>query len=304
MKAISVAPVIALALIVWTLPAQAQNLPEPRFTGASPNPIYLGAPGAIDAQGHVLVALTGTNLAASDDNHGAYSANYEKVWVRTQSPRGAWTFCGTDFSSGCFLQNAGTSFVNVTVVASKFFPHAGSVMEVKMWVASPGPEPVNADPTTATNGDSSNWSYIYAISAASSPLPPAAAQEPPPVLTRVNPAEFAAGNSTANFRLSIYGSHICAPVKVIFNGDVSSSVIAEYAQCGVDDNGSYLPAGTSVIHAVLPAKFHLVGPGSVSLAVDNGSGLSNALTIKFSRMIERLRDVLPQRPNADRPPPH
>lgn len=268
---------LPLAVLLAALPARAQGLPTPIFLKADPQMIYAGSPGWLDAEGRIIIYLSGQNLAPNDgmDHPTGHDGGYQHLFVRGVSPKGdrVTPWVPAVWENGARIQGGMNSSVIILAVnPARYLSEPGSHLQLKLWTSL---GPVSVDDPSRANTQSSAWSAIKTLDVA-----PAGAVKPtvappapkPTAISRIVPDTFTL-MSSHDFRIKIYGTFGTGACKVIFAGDSANPVPSEDASVGYEMNPTWTSTGPdNVFHVTIPEKYRLAKPGQLKVVVLDGSG--------------------------------
>lgn len=289
---VSLAGLMVLCVCTHGAPAWAQgtDLPTPIIFKADPQMVYPNSPGWLDSNGRIPIILSGDNLSPDADlGHPAGpDGGYQHIYIRGVSPHGdratAWVPATAD--NGCQVYGgAAQTVIFLGIDPNHFLSEPGSHLQVKLWVAF---TPTSASEPSGSGVLHSDWSAIKTIDVAlagvSKPVEAPPAKEIP-TISRMSPSSFVVTDRSANYRIRIYGQHLCGDHNVvIFNGDVAGAVPAEDHCKGVDDDGTFLKGSEAVFHVTIPEKYRLTKPGQLTVMVNNGEGNSTSRPITFNAL--------------------
>lgn len=298
-----------LALVAPGAMLAQSGLPRPvisRALQADPL-IYDAQLSRLDPNGRFELDLMGTGLGPDDTAHpGGFEGGYVHIYYRRVSAgnmAGAWKPCD---NADCRVYGGTAKTVIHLGLAPGLIAEPGSHLQFKVWVslgASGGDDPSQAD-TLA-----SEWSAVYTVDRALAGMTKPVAPKTPPVIQRVAPAAFdlVPGKPT-DWTVRIYGDHLCGgQVGVVLDG----ALVATPGGCsGVDSDGSFLPAHTSLLSFVLPEGWRRAGTYSLRLRASDGESnaaqvVVKALTVTRVPAPGSIPQVKPPlaKPAAIKPPP-
>ena len=268
---------LTVTALVAALPAGAQGLPTPIFRKADPQIIYVGSPGWLDAEGRIIIHLSGENLAPNDgmDHPTGHDGGYQHLFIRGISPKAdrVTPWVPAVWENGARIQGGmNTSVIILAVNPARYLSEPGSHLQLRLWT-SLGPV-IAEDPSQAT-APSSGWSGTTMLDVA-----PAGAVKPveappapkPTAISRIVPDTFTL-MSSHDFRIKIYGTFGTGACKVIFAGDSANPVPSEDASVGYEMNPTWTSTSPdNVFHVTIPEKYRLAKPGQLKVVVLDGAG--------------------------------
>jgi hypothetical protein len=249
----------------------------------------------LDANGRFVLNLMGKNLAPDDLAHPANSG-YVHLYMRGLDPAGKagkWIPCGE--GGDCKVYGSTSrSGINLGLNPNFYLNTPGTHLQFRLWV-SQGPSDKGAPEEAAATTAVSSWSNTYTVDRAAAGVTKAKPVPVPPVIQRVNPAFFEIiPGRQLDWTVLVYGDHLCGgQVDVTLNG----AVVARPGGCtGVDVDGSFLPARTSLLKFVLPEAYRRSGDYTLVLRSSDGNSNPIHVTVKAMKL-----NPLPDRGVAPQP---
>jgi len=235
----------------------------------------------LDTNGRFALNLMGKNLAPDDLAHPANSG-YVHIYMRGIDPAGKagkWIGCGE--SGDCKVYGSTSrSGISLGLNPNFYLKTPGSHLQFRLWVSQGPSDKASPEEASATT-QVSPWSNTYTVDRAAAGVTKAKPLPVAPTIQRVKPASFEiVPGRQLDWTVLVYGDHVCGgQVDVVLNG----AVVARPGGCtGVDVDGSFLPARTSLLKFVLPESHRR--PGDYTLVLRSSDGSSNPMPVTVKTM--------------------